>query len=61
MGQAAPSRLVADKGSDAAAYLFWSRMPVLEQNDYKIVISDQRFKDPRVGDRFTLRINEPKP
>ena len=61
MGRAAPSRLVADKGSDAAAYLFWSRMPVLETTDKETTIRDQRFMDPRIGDRFTLRIAKPKP
>lgn len=61
MGKAAPSRSVADKGSDAAAYLFWSRMPVQETTDTEIIIRDQRFTDPRIGDRFTLRTAEPKP
>ena len=60
MGQGAPNRAVADKGSDAAAYLFWSRMPVLEHADKATTIRDQRFMDPRLGDRFTLRIAEPK-
>lgn len=40
--------------SDGPAYLFWSRMPVVEQTKPSIVIRDQRFMDPRVGDRFTL-------
>ena len=61
MAQAAPNRFVPSKGSDAAAYLFWSRMPVLEQTDKEAIIRDQRFMDPRIGDRFTLRIPEPKP
>ena len=61
MGQAGRSRIVPDKGSDATAYLFWSRMPVLETTDKETTIRDQRFTDPRVGDRFTLRIAEPKP
>jgi inner membrane protein len=59
--RAMPIRFVADKGSDAAAFLFWSRMPVLQQTDKEIVIRDQRFMDPRIGDRFTLRIPAPKP
>jgi inner membrane protein len=38
------------------AYLFWSRMPVVEQVIGKPpIIRDQRFTDPRVGDRFTLK------
>jgi inner membrane protein len=38
----------------ASPYLFWSRMPVVMQNT-PIVIQDQRFMDPRVGDRFSLK------
>jgi inner membrane protein len=60
-GRAMPFRIVADKGSDEAAYLFWSRMPVLEQTSTETTIRDQRFMDPRIGDRFTLRIAETKP
>ena len=60
MGQGRAERVVPDKRSDAAAYLFWSRMPVLEQADKATIIRDQRFMDPRLGDRFTLRIAEPK-
>jgi inner membrane protein len=60
--RAMPSRVVADKGSDVGAFLFWSRMPVLEQTDKEIVIRDQRFMDPRIGDRFLVRVPmEPKP
>ncbi len=51
-----PVRVVTEKGSDADAFLFWSRMPVLEMNDNALVVRDQRFEDPRVGDRFTLRM-----
>lgn len=61
MGQSRAERVVPDEGSDAAAYLFWSRMPVLEKTDKEIVIRDQRFMDPRTGDRFLVRIPaEPK-
>ncbi len=49
-------RVVAENGSDTAAYLFWSRMPVLEQTETEIIIRDQRFMDPRIGDRFLVRI-----
>jgi inner membrane protein len=41
---------------DVAAYLFWSRMPVLEHSDKEVMIRDQRFMDPRIGDRFLVRI-----
>jgi inner membrane protein len=43
--------------ADARAYIFWSRMPIAEvEPDGTVVIRDQRFMDPRVGDRFTVRI-----
>jgi inner membrane protein len=42
----------------AAYYLFWSRMPIVEKNvNGGISVRDQRFQDPRVGDRFTLKVN----
>ena len=45
---------------DGAAYLFWSRMPVAtvegQGDERQLVISDQRFGDPRVRDRFTVSI-----
>lgn len=52
---------VAAKSRDAAAYLFWSRMPIFEQQNANMIVRDQRFMDPRVGDRFTLKVlaNEP--
>lgn len=59
--RATPFRIVASPGSDAAAYLFWSRMPVLEQKGQEITVRDQRFLDPRIGDRFMLRVQVPKP
>lgn len=40
---------------DGPAYVFWSRMPVVTQTKSGPVIIDQRFTDPRVGDRFTLK------
>jgi inner membrane protein len=43
--------------ADARAYLFWSRMPIAEvESDGTVVIRDQRFMDPRVADRFMVRI-----
>ena len=61
MAQGAMNGEVSENEFDADAYLFWSRMPVLEQNGQEVIIRDQRFMDPRIGDRFTLRIPEPKP
>jgi inner membrane protein len=39
---------------NAAAFLFWSRMPVVRASDENISISDQRFGNPMVSDRFTV-------
>jgi inner membrane protein len=39
---------------DGPAYLFWSRMPVVETRNPALRIYDQRFADPRLGDRFKL-------
>jgi inner membrane protein len=44
----------ADK--NVAAYLFWSRMPVFEQDSEGLLIKDQRFSNPLVADRFTVRV-----
>tara|TARA_R110000824_G_scaffold21502_8_gene80144 strand:- start:3766 stop:4758 length:993 start_codon:yes stop_codon:yes gene_type:complete len=43
--------------NDAAAFLFWSRMPVITADDGEITVRDQRFMDPLVGDRFSVRVN----
>ncbi len=44
----------------AQAFLFWSRMPVAELHADRIVLRDQRFMDPRIGDRFTVTLRPPK-
>jgi inner membrane protein len=45
---------------DGSAYLFWSRMPVVrvsrEGSKRQIAISDQRFGNPMVSDRFTVSV-----
>jgi len=41
-----------------SAYLFWSRMPVIEVNDSKKSLSDQRFTNPVVADRFRIELKE---
>jgi inner membrane protein len=43
---------------NATAFLFWSRMPVItyDEKTNAIVVTDQRFSDPLVGDRFTVRV-----
>ena len=55
---------VADKNAFEAnvtrgsPFLFWSRMPVAQivdaDNKRTLKISDQRFTDPLVGDRFSM-------
>ena len=41
---------------NARAFLFWSRMPIIAREGGEVVIRDQRFLDPRVGDRFGVRL-----
>ena len=45
---------------DGAAYLFWSRMPVVQivggDADKGLNVSDQRFGNPIVSDRFTVTV-----
>ncbi len=52
--------LAIKDNKDAKAFLFWARMPVISERAKgakgEIVVSDQRFVDPMVGDRFTVRI-----
>jgi len=43
----------------ARAFLFWSRMPVAELHPDRIVLRDQRYMDPRIGDRFTVTLRPP--
>lgn len=44
----------------AKAFLFWSRMPIAELHEDRIVLRDQRFLDPRIGDRFTVTLRPPE-
>lgn len=39
------------------AFLFWSRMPVVRWTESEVVLTDQRYGDPRVAERFTVRIS----
>ncbi len=58
--RATPIRVVADEGSALAAFLFWSRMPVARFTETELVLTDQRYSDPRVADRFTVRVPLPE-
>ncbi|WP_411291973.1 metal-dependent hydrolase [Sphingorhabdus sp.] len=51
-------KVLALGNSDAKAFLFWSRMPVIktDKGGKNIILSDQRFSDPLVADRFTVTL-----
>lgn len=51
---------IAKASEDAAAFLFWSRMPVFAVTGTRVTVRDQRFMDPLVGDRFSVRVDVPK-
>ncbi len=42
--------------SQVKAFLFWSRMPVARWTESELVLTDQRYEDPRVAERFTIRV-----
>ena len=48
---------IARISDNAAAFLFWSRMPVIKAVGARVTLRDQRFMDPLVGDRFSVRVN----
>jgi inner membrane protein len=52
---------LSGSNEELKAYLFWSRMPVVEGDltSPYLVVRDQRFMDPLVGDRFSIRVNVP--
>jgi inner membrane protein len=41
---------------DAKAFSFWSRMPIAQRDGDTIVLRDQRFDNPLIGDRFSVRV-----
>jgi inner membrane protein len=41
---------------DARAFLFWTRMPFVSTDSGKSDISDQRFSNPMVSDRFKVEV-----
>lgn len=50
------------KDKNAKAFLFWSRMPVLREGSKVRILSDQRFGNPLVQDRFRVVVpTEPTP
>lgn len=44
----------------AQAFLFWSRMPIAELHDDRIILRDQRFMDPRTAAQFSVTLRPPK-
>lgn len=46
---------IAMTNPEFKAFLFWSRMPLVKIGRDDVVITDQRFTDPRAVDRFTVR------
>jgi inner membrane protein len=40
--------------------LFWSRTPVAECQSGSVILYDARFTDPRVRDRFSVRLPDVK-
>lgn len=43
----------------ARAFLFWSRMPVVQRQGDAILLRDQRFMNPLARDRFQVRLAAP--
>jgi inner membrane protein len=58
--EGARTKALAKGDLDGSAYLFWSRMPVVQMGgngpDIKMNISDQRFGNPMVSGRFTVSV-----
>jgi inner membrane protein len=48
----------AQHDRELAAYLYWTRMPIVAfepvEDGFDITVSDQRYADPRVANRFTI-------
>jgi inner membrane protein len=55
--KAPAARDMAARDKDARAFLFWSRMPVIRSNGTDVTLSDQRFDNPMVSDRFTVTLH----
>lgn len=46
----------ADKDPEVRAFLVWSRVPFVEYRRDGLWLRDARFTDPRVGDRFSVKL-----
>jgi inner membrane protein len=49
-----PALAIHDGRPDVAAFLFWSRMPIVRQTDGRAVLTDQRFADSPVRTTFLI-------
>ncbi len=50
---------LATQRPDLKAFLFWSRAPFGERAaDGSVIVRDARFIDPRIGDRFSVALEE---
>ncbi|QLC21357.1 metal-dependent hydrolase [Parasphingopyxis sp. CP4] len=47
---------IASEDADARAFLFWARMPFVEEVDGRIWLRDQRFTFDGIGDRFRVDV-----
>jgi len=45
----------------ASAYLFWSRMPLVEDKGDHYIVTDQRFGSSLVSSRFSVQVPKDKP
>ncbi len=48
---------VAASNDNAFAFIFWSRMPILNIGGTQVTVRDQRFMAPLVGDRFSVKVD----
>jgi inner membrane protein len=49
----------AQADADVRSYLFWSRMPLIHIQGTTLTLTDQRFNNPVVRERFTVRSTLP--
>ena len=49
-------RQILEQDVDARAFLFWSRMPVVEQHGDELVLTDQRFSNSLARGNFEVRV-----
>ena len=50
------TKALARDDVNGSAFLFWARMPIVQTADDEMKLSDQRFGNPLVSDRFTVSV-----